>query len=188
MTVAVLLRTVVAALEDTGVPFMLTGSLAAAYHGAGRATMDIDLVIDPTAPQLVALVHSLKDIGVYVSDDAAAEALAARAMFNVVDTESGWKADLIVRKEREFSTTELERRMPAEYEGCPIWVATVEDVIVAKLEWAKLGASARQIEDVAALVRVNFDRLDRGYIDRWVEALGLTGQWAEAVGGGTNDD
>ena len=50
MTAAALLRAAVAALDATGVPFMLTGSLAAAYHGAGRATMDIDLVIDPNGP------------------------------------------------------------------------------------------------------------------------------------------
>ena len=46
-----------AALEAAGVPFMLTGSMASAYHGAGRATMDIDLVIDPTRKQLEGLVE-----------------------------------------------------------------------------------------------------------------------------------
>ena len=78
MTGAALLRSVVAALDAAGVPFMLTGSLAAAYHGAGRATMDIDIVIDPTAPQLRTLVRSLAATGVYLSSDAADEALADR--------------------------------------------------------------------------------------------------------------
>ncbi len=156
---------------------MLTGSLAAAYHGAGRATMDIDLVIDPTAPQLRALVRSLASAGVYVSGEAADGALADRSMFNVVDTTSGWKADLIVRKLRPFSETELGRRQPAEYEGCRLWVATVEDVIVAKLEWAKLGASPRQLEDVAALLRIHAGRLDRTYLEQWIAGLDLTAQW-----------
>ena len=52
MTGALLLRTVAAALDAAGIPFMLTGSVAAAWHGAGRATMDVDLVIDPTADRL----------------------------------------------------------------------------------------------------------------------------------------
>ena len=38
---------------------MLTGSVAVAFHGAGRATMDVDLVIDATRDQLRALVASL---------------------------------------------------------------------------------------------------------------------------------
>ncbi len=40
-----LLARVVEALDQAQIPFMLTGSMAAAWHGAGRATLDIDLVI-----------------------------------------------------------------------------------------------------------------------------------------------
>jgi hypothetical protein len=181
VTVAVLLRSVVAALDAARVPFMLTGSLAAAFHGAGRSTMDIDLVIDPTARQLRTLVRSLEGTGTYVSRAAADEALVHRSMFNVVDTASGWKVDLIVRKDRAFSAVEFGRRQPADFEGCPLWVATVEDVIVAKLEWAKRGGSARQLEDVAALVRVNEGRLDQPYLERWIAELGLAAQWELVV-------
>jgi hypothetical protein len=179
VTAAALLRSIVTALDSAGVPFMLTGSLAAAYHGTGRATMDIDLVIDPTAPQMDALVRSLAGTGTYVSREAADEALAHRSIFNVVDTTSGWKVDLIVRKLRPFSETELGRRQRAEFEGCPLWVATVEDLIVAKLEWAKLGASARQLEDVAALRRIHAERLDQAYLEHWTAELGLTVQWEQ---------
>jgi hypothetical protein len=107
MTGATLLRSVVAALDESGVPFMLTGSLAAAFYGAGRATLDIDLVIDPNPVQLRSLVQRLEGQGAYVSQEAADEALADRSMFNVVDTETGWKADLIVRKRRLYSETEF---------------------------------------------------------------------------------
>ena len=183
MTAAALLRAVVTALDAAGVPFMLTGSLAAAYHGAGRATMDIDMVIDPTAPQLRSLVRALARPGVYVSSDAAEAALTHRSMFNVVDTTSGWKVDLIVRKDRAFSETELQRRRPAEYEGCALWVASVEDLIVAKLEWTKLGASARQLEDVAALLRLHAGQLDQAYLEHWIAELGLTTQWQQVLPG-----
>jgi hypothetical protein len=185
VTVAALLRSTVTALDAAGVPFMLTGSLAAAFHGAGRATMDIDLVIDPTERQLRALVHALESPGTYVSLEAAEEALAQRTMFNVVDTTSGWKVDLIVRKNRAFSVTEFGRRLPAEFEGCRLWVASAEDVILAKLEWAKLGASARQLEDVAALLRLQAGRLDREYVERWVGDIGLTAQWQQVTRGGS---
>ncbi len=181
MTAATLLRSTVAALDAAGVPFMLTGSLAAAYHGAGRATMDVDLVIDPTVSQLRDLVRALAGTGVYVSPDAAEEALTHRSMFNIVDTTSGWKVDLIIRKLRAFSETELGRRQQAEYDGCTLWVASAEDVILAKLEWAKLGGSARQLEDVAALLRIQAGRLDSGYLTHWVGELGLAAQWEQAT-------
>lgn len=101
-------------------------------------------------------------------------------MFNVVDTASGWKADLIIRRSLPFSRTEFDRREAVEFEGTLLWVATVEDTILAKLEWAALGESARQLEDVSALIRVAGERLDRGYLDRWIAELGLDGQWQEA--------
>ncbi len=59
MSASALLRLIAARLEALGIPFMLTGSVAVAFHGAGRATMDVDLVIDATRDQLRALVASL---------------------------------------------------------------------------------------------------------------------------------
>jgi hypothetical protein len=170
----------VAALEAAGIPFMLTGSMAAACHGAGRATMDIDVVIDATADQLRRLVGSLAGPDRYVSAEAALEALEHGSMFNVVDTTTGWKVDLIIRKPRPFSRTEFARRRPVEFEGTRLWVATIEDTIIAKLEWASLGGSARQIEDVSALLRIGAGQLDHVYLDRWIVELGLGAQWQAA--------
>lgn len=175
-----LLRSVVAALDANGVPFMLTGSVAAAVHGAGRATMDVDLVVRATAAQLRAVVAELEGPKTYVSADAAVRALATESMFNIVDTETGWKADVIPCKARPFSQTEFARRQPIEFEGVSLWVASVEDVIISKLEWAKIGGSARQIEDVASLLRLAAGELDRPYLDRWIGELGLQRQWRAA--------
>ena len=181
MSVDALLRQVVLALDSAGVPFMLTGSLAAAYHGAGRATMDIDLVIAPSRAQLGSLLDALSATGHYVSRDAAKEALAGQGMFNVIDTTTGWKADLIIRRARTFSETEFARRRPAEYEGCPLWVATVEDVILAKLEWARMSGSSRQLEDVVALLRVQESEIDRDYLERWIPVLEVSAEWARVL-------
>ena len=54
------------ALTEIGIPFMLTGSVAAGYRGASRATMDVDAVIDPTVPQLRDFVRRVLDAGLYV--------------------------------------------------------------------------------------------------------------------------
>lgn len=156
---------------------MVTGSVAAAFHGAGRATMAVDLVIEATADQLRTLVDSLTGPGIYLSAEAAFEALEHQSMFNVVEIPTGWKADLIIRKSRPFSQAEFARRRAFDFEGTPLWVATLEDLIVAKLEWAKLGGSARQIEDVAAMLRVAAGRVDTPYLDHWITELALGAEW-----------
>lgn len=45
MTLEAFLRRVLEVIEAVGIPYMLTGSIAVAYHGDPRATRDLDVVI-----------------------------------------------------------------------------------------------------------------------------------------------
>ena len=67
MSLESLLRVLCQLLADAKIPFMLTGSVAAAYRGASRATMDVDAVIDPTPAQLAHFVAGVESAGLYVS-------------------------------------------------------------------------------------------------------------------------
>ena len=178
MSFGSLLDEVLAALTAAGIPCMLTGSLAAAVHGAGRATMDIDLVIDPAAEALEQFVRVMASSGRYVSEEAAREALAMRTMFKVIDLKTGWKIDLIIRKDRPFSVAEFARRSPLPLAGTVLPVATVEDLILAKLEWAHLGGSHRQLDDVRSLIQLAGPTLDSIYLEGWTMRLGVQAEWA----------
>ena len=129
---------------------MVAGSLASTLHGEPRSTQDIDLVVDPTPDQLAAFVDRLDTDRFYVGD--AFGALERRDQFNVIDVTTGWKVDLIIRKDRPFSQTEFGRRRPAVILGVRTAVASVEDTILAKLEWAKADDSDRQRRDVTAMI------------------------------------
>jgi hypothetical protein len=94
-------------------------------------------------------------------------------MFNVIDLTTGWKIDLIIRKSREFSLEEFRRRQLISLQDTPLFIATAEDVILAKLEWSKLSQSQRQIEDVAAILRIRWELLDQSYLKKWIIELGL---------------
>jgi hypothetical protein len=71
--------------------------------------------------------------------------------------------DLVIRKARPFSTEELRRRTITKILGMDVPTATAKDTIIAKLEWAKLGASDRQLEDVAGIRRARGPDLDVDY-------------------------
>jgi hypothetical protein len=181
MTLGELLAGIGARLEAAGIPYMVTGSVASSFHGEPRATRDIDIVVDPMPTALDAFVASLTPDQFYVDPEAARAALAERSQFNVIELASGWKVDLLIRKHRPFSVEELARRQPADVLGSPTFVASAEDVVIAKLEWAKAGESERQLRDVAAILAVSGDRLDHPYIERWVSALGLQKAWSEVI-------
>lgn len=94
---------------------MVTGSFASAMHGQPRTTRNIVVVIDPDDDAIEVLVTAFPPERFYVGD--AAAAVRRRDMFNIIDTQSGWKVDLIVRKVRPFSEVEFGRRQSAIVDG-----------------------------------------------------------------------
>jgi len=164
-----LLAVIVGLLNDAGIPHMLAGSFASTFHGEPRMTRDIDLVIDPTADSISEFTASLDRGRFYVGD--ALAAFERRDMFNVVDSVTGWKVDLIVRKERPFSVEEFRRRIPVSIGGVATFVATAEDTVLTKLEWCEASGSQRQLADAIAVAAVQ--DLDLAYLDRWSGELGV---------------
>lgn len=165
------LGTVVDALDGAGIPHMVSGSVASARHGEARATQDIDIVIAPNRGQLVHFLELLGGTGLYVGDGLAA--LAARSSFNVIDSTSGWKVDLIIRRDRTYSTVEFDRRQPTNIGGVDVYIVTAEDSILSKLEWGRPSGSERQLRDVRSLLAVQGSALDRSYLYRWAKVLGV---------------
>lgn len=159
-------------LEEASVPFMIVGSHGSSFHSQPRTTQDVDFVVDPTAEQLDAFLTSFDD-RYYVNSATAREALANRSMFNVIVVEFGWKADMIVRKDRPFSVEEFQRRQWHSWHGRPVPIATAEDVILAKLEWSRITESERQVADAVAVAAVQKDRLDHSYLRLWANELDI---------------
>lgn len=177
MNAAESLRRFVDVLEQAGVPYMLTGSYASSYHSVPRATRDLDFVIAPTREQVRALVAALPKDQYYVDERAALEALNTHGQFNVIDTTTGWKADFIIKKPGSFSQSEFSRRYRTTVDGVGLTIATAEDVLLAKLEWARLGASHRQIEDAATILRARAGDMDQEYLNQWIQRLGVESEW-----------
>ena len=175
-----LLDRVVRMLNEASIPHMVVGSLASSFHGEPRQTRDIDIVIDPTPDALRRFVELLSPDDFYADSNAASEALERRTSFNLVETESGWKVDLIIRRDRPFSREEMGRRIRVKLLGTEAEIATAEDTIIAKLEWATEGQSERQLRDVAAILETQGASLDEDYIGRWVRALGIEDAWVRA--------
>lgn len=181
MTTRDIFRRVTEALDRIGIPYMLTGSFASSFHGAPRATQDLDIVIAATPDQLRSLAAALPPAEYYFDLQAALRALDREGMFNVIDHSTGWKIDFIIRKSRPFSRTEFDRRTEVEFEGLRLSMAAAEDILIAKLEWARQSGSERQIQDAAGVLRVRRQQLDQQYIRAWVRDLRLEDQWRAAM-------
>jgi|SRR5690348_4136595 len=161
---------------------MVTGSVASSAHGKPRSTRDIDIVIAPTPQQVRELIREFPSTEFYADEQQALDALANRSQFNVIDFATGWKVDFIIAKSSEYASAALSRRRKLDIGGTLMLVASPEDVIISKLEWAKLsGGSDRQMLDAADIVRNQGNRLDLAYVERWAKELDLQQEWRQVL-------
>ena len=180
MSFADVFRRIIGHLHRRDIAYMLVGSFAGNYFGASRTTYGLDFVIEASPDQLQGLVADLQAHDYYAELDAAMEAFRRESLFNVIDSATGWKIDLIFRKSRAFDQEEFRRRRSAKLDGIQLFVASAEDVVISKLEWAKLGGSQRQIEDVAKVLAVQWSALDQDYLRKWIAILHLQELWNAA--------
>lgn len=180
MNAALVLQVVTEALDRAGAQYMITGSFAGNYYGRPRSTADIDFVIAADPNQLKLLVLNLQEKGYYAQTEDALDAWRQNSMFNAIDDSMAWKIDFIMRKPGTYSREAFRRRVTGDIQGVPITISTAEDLIIAKLDWAKQGESQRQIEDVAGILKMKPETLDHAYIERWVKELDLISQWNSA--------
>ncbi len=159
-------------IEDAEIPYAVCGSLSSGLYGQPRATNDADIIIAPTQDQLDKLLKTL-EAGCYVSSKAAFEAMKMQSMFNIIDNEFGWKADLIFRKNGLYEKAEFDRRVRAKLMGIDLWILSPEDVILSKLDWAKDSGSDLQFRDVLGVIKVQWKNLDWDYLRHWAKELGV---------------
>ena len=174
------LKTIAKHLDVLGIPYMVTGSLAASYYAVPRFTRDIDVVVEIDAGRAVQLAHDLAD-EFYVEEKALLRAVARSGMANIIHQRLLVKVDLIVRKGTPYRREELERRRSVVLDGVKVWFVAPEDLILSKLLWMRESRSEIQRRDVESLVASVRD-LDREYIERWATELSVLGMWREVSG------
>jgi hypothetical protein len=166
------------ALEGLGVAYFIGGSLASAIHGISRATMDVDIVADLHEEHLTALVKMLEG-DFYIDDEAVHTAILRHSSCNLIHRETMFKVDIFVRKARPYDHAQFDRRERQTLATEPerfAYVASAEDMILAKLEWYRMGGevSERQWRDVQNIIKVQADRLDQAYLRGWAGQLGIS--------------
>lgn len=162
MTQEEILRDALRLLDKLGVEYMLTGSFASNVHGRVRSTFDADIVVVLKSGQLKRLIGSLGS-DYYVDKVTLPEVQESAGKLNALHRPSGLKIDFfLARTARDREA--LARRRTIRFGGAEIAVIGPEDLVLAKLRWAKEGGSARQVEDARGIVEVMGAGLDMKYL------------------------
>lgn len=173
-----LLRRVIGVLEEQCISYMLVGSMASSTYGRLRFTADIDIVVDLDAEQAEKLFVAFPAPEYYVRREAALEAVRLRRQFNIIHPASGGKVDLILARMDDWGRTQMARREKAWIlPDCRGYMARPEDIIISKMRYYKIGASEKHLRDIKGILEESADKVDRAYVERWAEELGLKEIW-----------
>lgn len=164
------LKTVKKTFDSLGVRYFIGGSVASSFHGAMRSTMDVDIVAELKVAHLSPILAAVAG-EFYASESAMRDAIQRRSSFNLIHLPTSFKVDIFVSRGRRFDESSLARssvhRLGTAGNEIDVPIASVEDNLLAKLEWYRVGneASERQWDDVTRLAKLNRGSLDWDYLE-----------------------
>lgn len=168
---------VIDVLEALDVPYVIGGSAASIVHGIVRTTVDSDLLADLKAGHVEPFVAALED-EFYVERQSIHNAIAFRKSFNLIHQATMFKVDVFIPKTRSFDQAQLARRVEKVIARDPqrtAWIASAEDIVLAKLDWFRMGGevSEQQWRDVLGVLKTQTGRLEIGYMRETASELGV---------------
>jgi len=183
LDISAFLKLILDALKAAKVEYLIGGAIAEWAWGEPRATQDLDIVINLPIKAVGRFSKELENRDMLVPADIILDALMevrADIPLNAIHMYSGLKADLyLMRDGDELRESAFQRRLLVNY-GPPIgevYVHSPEDLILYKLMYLGLSGQPKHARDIGAILKAKKDQLDYGYIDGWVDRLGLNSLW-----------
>jgi hypothetical protein len=172
-----LLKVVSDVCKRLGIRYVTVGSMATITYGEPRFTNDIDILLDLSPDTIDEFCSSFPDSDYYLSRAAVETAVRNRRQFNIIQTKESLKVDCILPASP-FDEGQLSRGVIHQVrDDLRAVFAAPEDVILKKLDYYRLGESDKHLRDIAGVLRVSGDQIDRAYIERMAAQLGVTEAW-----------
>ena len=167
--------------EGAGIPYMVTGSVAAMTYGVPRLTHDVDLVVELSAVHAqdrIVKEFPLEEFYCPPIEVVRVEAARERrGHFNLIHHRTGFKADVYLMGKDPFQQWAFDRRQRLEIAGASVWFAPPEYVIVKKLEYYSEGGSEKHVSDIRGMLKVSAGKVDLDVVARFAAERGLSREW-----------
>lgn len=165
------LKFITQSFNKEDIAYVISGSMAANYYSVPRMTRDRDVVIELSQKDIGKFIN-LFQRDFYVDEDMIRKEVLCKGMFNLIHNQHIIKIDFIMKKESKFQDFVFFRKKTVLIDNIPMCFISAEDLILAKLSWAKDPHSEIQLKDVSNILD-SVNDLDKEYIEKRVCALGL---------------
>jgi hypothetical protein len=177
-----ILRHAADTLDALAVPYMVVGSCASIAYGETRFTQDIDIVAAFELKHVPGLMAAFPSPEYYLSQSAVEHAIRSSSQFRVIHPASGNKIDFILPRTDAWAKIRMARRRAVRLlADRDVMTAAPEDVILGKLWYYSEGGGDRHLRDIAGILRVTGDGVDRAEVERWARQLGYLEIWKAVV-------
>ena len=168
------MKKVVDVLNAADIEYMISGSVVSSLQGEPRATHDIDFLVAIKHESAAKLLDAFGGPDYYLDEASITRAIDGQTMFNLIDVNTGDKADFWILTAEPFDKSRFARKYSEDFAGIEIVVSSPEDTILAKLRWAKLsGGSEKQFTDALRVYEVQYRKLDLDYLRVWAKKLDI---------------
>jgi hypothetical protein len=167
-------------LERLGLPYCVTGSVAASVCGEPRLTAEIDVVLLLRTGNLAQAPSGIPETEYYVPPEETLLieiARTTRGAFNLIHHATQFKADIYLAAGDPRHAWALEHRHRFSIDRGEAWIAPPEYVILRKLEFLREGGQDRQVRDIRFMLAAT--PLDLVFVESEVTRIGLQAQWRQ---------
>lgn len=164
-------------LNDSEIPYMVTGSAAGIIYGQPRMTHDIDLVVELGSEGIEKFTSYFPAEEFYcppldvIKTETARE---ARGHFNLIHHDTGFKADIYPAGRDELHKWAIPKRQKVSLEDIAMYLAPPEYVILRKLQYFREGGSSKHLTDIRSIFQNSAEIIDTAFLNTAAAKYGLS--------------
>lgn len=178
-----LIDTFIRPLNEQGIRYIITGSVASMIYGEPRLTNDIDVVLEITSADIPGLLQAFPEADFYLPPVEVIETellRGSRGHFNIICQHSMLKADVYLTGNDPLQHWGMEQARKIDIDDQPVSFAAPEYVIIRKLQFFHEGGSEKHLRDIASMLAESASEIDFDSIQQRIHKLGLEPQWQAA--------
>ena len=166
-------------LEELGIRYMVSGSVAAIFYGEPRMTNDVDIIVHLHASDAKKLEAAFPGDEFYCPPREIIEIEIARSQrghFNLIHHETGFKADIYPVSDL-LHRWGLTHSSTVQLDKDHLTLAPPEYVIVRKLQFFREGGSQKHLRDISRMLTALGEDWNRENLVSFIRDYHLETEW-----------